>query len=100
MSVYDLLVAGREESRKKPKKFREFSKKSAGKFTGFAARNLDRLVSPHKNSLRNLSQIPLTATGVGFMDFAAFHLAHGWGWLVTGISLVIVEHIIADGEDE
>lgn len=96
MSVYDLLTTGREESRRK----RRISRNILNTPKNFATRNLERLVAPHKNSLRNLASIPLTAAGTGFIDFAAFHISHGWGWLVTGISLVIVEHIIADGEDE
>ena len=52
--------------------------------------------APHKASLARLWDIPLTVMGAGCMDFAAFHLAHGWGWLVTGVSLVLVEHLIAD----
>lgn len=40
--------------------------------------------------------MPLTVAGVGCIDFAAYHLSHGWGWLATGLSLVVLEHIIAD----
>jgi len=58
-----------------------------------------RAITPHKAALTNLKAIPLTVVGTGCIDFAAFHLAHGWGWLVTGISCVVVEHLIAD-EDE
>ena len=50
----------------------------------------------HKASVKRLSEIPLTVTGIAFIDFAAFHVAHGLGWLVTGISLLILEHLIAD----
>lgn len=59
-------------------------------------RTAARAVAPHKAALGNLRAIPLTVLGTGCIDFAAFHLAHGWGWLVTGISCVVVEHIIAD----
>lgn len=58
-----------------------------------------RLIAPHTASLTNLRDIPLTVAGTGSIDFAAFHLAHGWGWLVTGISLILLEHIIADDEE-
>ena len=54
------------------------------------------LVAPHKASLRNLAAMPLTVLGYASIDFAAFHLAHGWGWLVTGLSLILLEHQIAD----
>ena len=53
-------------------------------------------VLPHRAALANLRAIPLTAAGAASIDFAAFHIGHGWGWLATGISLVILEHIIAD----
>lgn len=59
-----------------------------------------KVLEPHKASLRNLGQIPLTVCGTGFIDFAAFHLGHGWGWLVTGISLIVLEHLIADDGGE
>lgn len=55
-----------------------------------------RLVAPHRPALANLASMPLTAAGFGLVDFAAFHIAHGWGWLVTGLSLVLLEHLIAD----
>jgi hypothetical protein len=53
---------------------------------------------PHKASLRRLADIPLTVAGTAGIDFAAFHVAHGWGWLATGVSLLLIEHLIADGE--
>lgn len=55
-----------------------------------------RVTSPHKAAVANLLHIPLTVTGTACIDYAAFHLGAGWGWLVTGLSLVLVEHIIAD----
>lgn len=57
-----------------------------------------KAVAPHKASIANLKAIPLTVAGTGCIDFAAFHVGHGWGWLVTGVSLVLLEHIIADSE--
>lgn len=57
---------------------------------------LGSLVRPHQAALANLAHMPLTVLGAGCIDFAAFHVAHGWGWLVTGISLVLLEHLIAD----
>ena len=56
------------------------------------------MIAPHKVSLANLKQIPLTIVGFACIDFAAFHLAHGWGWLVTGLSLILLEHMIAEDE--
>ena len=55
-------------------------------------------VQPPKASLRRLADIPLTVVGAGFADFAAFHVGHGWGWLATATSLIVVEHLIADPE--
>lgn len=70
------------------------------RFAGAASRAVSgavrKVLVPHKAALRNLADIPLTAAGAGCIDFAAFHVAHGWGWLVTGVSLVLIEHLIAD----
>jgi apolipoprotein N-acyltransferase len=55
--------------------------------------------TPHKAAVARLADIPLTCLGIAAIDFAAFHVAHGWGWLVLGISLIIVEHLIADDDD-
>lgn len=57
------------------------------------------VLAPHRMALKNLADIPLTVAGVAGIDFAAFHWAHSWGWLVTGLSLMYVEHLIAD-EDQ
>ncbi len=56
------------------------------------------LLTQHKASIKRLTEIPLTVAGAGCTDFAAFHVGHGWGWLVTGLSLVLIEHLIADTE--
>jgi hypothetical protein len=72
----------------------------ASKAVSGAAGVLAAAVAPHRASLRRLADIPLTAAGTGFIDFAAFHVAHGWGFLVTGISLVVLEHMIADQDDD
>jgi hypothetical protein len=58
-----------------------------------------RAVSPHRASLLRLLDMPLAVLGTGFIDFSAFHVAHMLGWLVTGVSLWIVEHMIADTDD-
>lgn len=55
-----------------------------------------RSVTPHKASIARLADIPLTVAGIGCIDFAAFHYVHMLGWLVTGLSLVLLEHLIAD----
>lgn len=56
-------------------------------------------LTPHKASVRRLADMPLSVAGTGGIDFAAFHVNHGVGFLVLGISLWIVEHLIADVED-
>lgn len=70
------------------------------RLTGVAARAVRgavaKVLAPHKAALRNLADIPLTCAGVAGIDFAAFHISHGWGWLATGLSLLVVEHMIAD----
>lgn len=53
-------------------------------------------VTPHKAALSNLASMPLTLAGVACLDFAAFHYVHMIGWAVTGLSLVVLEHLIAD----
>lgn len=58
------------------------------------------MIAPHRTVLSNLRQIPLTVAGFACIDFAAFHLPHGWGWLVTGLSFILLEHLIADEGDK
>lgn len=57
-----------------------------------------RAVAPHKTALRNLYDVPLTVVATGCIDYAGFHLGGGWGWLITGISLIALEHVIADDQ--
>jgi len=44
--------------------------------------------------------MPLTVIGTGLIDFAAFHLGNGWGFLVTGASCLVVEHMISDPAED
>lgn len=55
-----------------------------------------RLTTPHKLAVSNLARMPLFLGGAGCVDFAAFHVNHGVGWLVTGLSLILIEHMAAD----
>jgi hypothetical protein len=55
-----------------------------------------RLLRPARPALANLASVPLHVAGLGCGVFAAFHLAHGWGWLAAGAALVWLEHVIAD----
>ncbi len=60
------------------------------------SRRAARALKPARPAVANLASMPLHVAGLGCVDFAAFHLAHGWGWLVTGVSLMWLEHVIAD----
>jgi hypothetical protein len=55
-------------------------------------------LNPHKASLLRLADMPLAVIGTGCIDFSAFHVTHALGWLVTGGSLWLVEHLIADDD--
>lgn len=85
-----------------PRRRRALPGKTAILSTLFAAVVLlgKRAIAPHKTALGNLASIPFTVLGAACIDFAAFHLPHGYGWLVTGISLILIEHAIADEGDE
>ena len=61
----------------------------------FFAHSKSRL---HGSVLHRAAQMPLTLAGYGCIDFAAFHVVHGLGWLVTGISLMILEFQLADDQ--
>lgn len=54
------------------------------------------VLNPPKAAVSKLADIPLTVAGLACVDFAAFHLAHGWGWLVTGLSLLLLEFMASD----
>lgn len=59
-----------------------------------------KAVAPHRASLLRLADMPLAVLGTGCIDFAAFHYVHMIGWLVTGVSLWVVEHMIADDDTD
>ena len=60
------------------------------------ARAAVRAITPARPVLRNAAQCPLSIAGTGLADLAAFHLGTGWGLLITGASLWLIEHMIAD----
>jgi hypothetical protein len=60
------------------------------------SRSIARMVKPARPAIANVASMPLHVAGLGCIDFAAFHWAHSWGWLVTGVSLMWLEHVIAD----
>ena len=55
-----------------------------------------RAATPHKAALTNLAHMPLTVVGLGCADYAAWHIAAGWGWAAIAVSLILLEHLIAD----
>jgi hypothetical protein len=59
---------------------------------------LSAAVTPYRASLLRLLDMPLAVLGTGLVDWAAFHVDQGAGLLVTGLSLWLVEHLIADDD--
>jgi hypothetical protein len=49
--------------------------------------------------VRNLCQMPLTIVGAGCIDAAAFVGCTIAGLVVTGVSLIVLELLIADGDE-
>lgn len=58
-----------------------------------------KVLSPHKASLLRLTDIPLTVAGAGCIDAAAFAGNLIAGLVVTGITLILIEHAIADDDE-
>lgn len=56
------------------------------------------LLTPNRAALRRLAEMPLTCVAVGMIDTAAWQAPAWVGWLVTGLSLMFVEHLISDDE--
>lgn len=88
------LTISWERGHRRPGKTRTFFAKAAT----IVATNAAAMIKPHKVALKNLANMPLSVLGLSGVDFAAFHVAHGWGWLVTGISLLVLERMIADDD--
>jgi len=65
----------------------------------WAVSAIGKALSPHKASLARLAEIPLTVAGAGCIDAAAFCGNLIAGLVVTGISLVLLEHMIADDDE-
>lgn len=55
-----------------------------------------KILSPARPALLNLVSIPLTVAGIGFIDTGVFIASTVAGWIVTGVSLLVLEHMIAD----
>ena len=54
------------------------------------------LVRPVRAPLANLASMPLHVAGLACMDVSAFAGSPIAGWAVTGLSLIWLEHVIAD----
>jgi hypothetical protein len=61
-------------------------------------RSLARLAAPAAAPLTRLAQMPLTLAGIGCIDAAAFVGDTIAGLVVTGLSLIGLEYLIADDE--
>lgn len=55
-----------------------------------------RLASPRSASLANLRKMPFTVAGLGCIDMGVFTASTVAGWIVTGLSLMLLEYMIAD----
>jgi hypothetical protein len=64
--------------------------------TSRAARFLRKLAAPAKPVLANLVSIPLTVLGYACVDIGVFKASTVAGWIVTGVTLMVLEHQIAD----
>lgn len=45
---------------------------------------------------RNLAQVPFTVAGIACVDVGVFVASAVAGWIVTGLSLILLELLIAD----
>lgn len=55
-----------------------------------------RLARPHRAALSNLVAMPLTTFGLGCIATGVFYANAIAGWIVTGVLLIVLEHLIAD----
>jgi hypothetical protein len=55
-----------------------------------------RLLCPVKPVLRNLASIPFTVAGWACIDVGVFQAGTVAGFIVTGVTLMVLEHQIAD----
>ncbi len=51
---------------------------------------------PARPVLANLAASPLTAAGLACVDAGVFTASVTAGWIVTGLSLMVLEHVLAD----
>lgn len=53
-------------------------------------------VRPHSAPLVSLVKMPLTVAGTVCIDTGVFLASAVAGWIITGISLIVLEYMIAD----
>lgn len=61
-----------------------------------AGRFLARIVQPVRAPLVNLASVPLHVAGLACIDAGVFSASQVAGLIVTGLSLIWLEHVIAD----
>ena len=59
-------------------------------------RKLSRLIKPFIPAAQNLAAIPLTIAGLGCIDAGVFFASFIAGLIITGLSLILIEHLGAD----
>lgn len=57
---------------------------------------MKRLASPRSASVANLRKMPFTVAGFSCIDTGVFTASTVAGWIVTGLSLIVLEYMIAD----
>jgi hypothetical protein len=68
------------------------------RYAAVARRALARATTPVTGLAGRLAEIPLTVAGIGCIDAAAFVGDTIAGLVVTGLSLMAIEYVIADEE--
>ena len=68
------------------------------RFAARAGLAVRKAAAPARAPLANLAQIPLTVAGIGCIDAAAYIGNEIAGLVVIGLSLLALEHLIADEE--
>ena len=59
---------------------------------------MSRFARPAVPVLKNVAQVPFTVAGLGCIDTGVFFASTIAGFIVTGLSLMWLEHLIADDE--
>jgi hypothetical protein len=86
------ITAARTPRTDRPRRLRAAAITLWGAITALAI----AAATPHRAAIANLAHMPLTVVGFGCADYAAWHLGGGWGWLAIAISLILLEHLVAD----